>query len=174
VIEFARWLQATAVSVGIQSVEWIIPLVQSVHIVMIGVVFVSILMISLRVLGKVRTDETFEQVWHRFAPWMWSGLVVMAGTGLTLILGEPVREFTALSFWLKMGLIVVAVTTTFFFGRALRPAMRAPLARTPGAEFSPTTKLAVIGTLVVWLAIVFLGRAIAYDVEVWGKFSLHA
>jgi len=172
--EFAQWLQATAVSVGIQSVEWIIPLLQSIHIVMIGVVFISILMISLRVLGKTRSDETFEQVWNRFAPWMWSGLVVMAGTGLTLIVGEPVREFTALSFWLKMGLIVVAVTSTFAFGRTLRPLARAAVGRAPGTEFSAATKLAVAGTLVVWLAIIFLGRAIAYDVEVWGKLSLHS
>jgi hypothetical protein len=27
---------------------------------------------------------------------------------------------------------------------------------------------------VLWLAIVFLGRAIAYDVEVWGTLSPHS
>jgi len=104
VLEFAEWLQTTPISVAIQSVEWIIPLLQSIHIVMIGVVFISILMVALRVLGHVRTDESFATVWARFAPWMWTGLVVMALTGLTLIVGEPIREFTALSFWLKMTL----------------------------------------------------------------------
>jgi hypothetical protein len=29
------------------------------------------------------------------------------------------------------------------------------------------------GLVVVWLAIIFLGRAIAHDVEVWGSLSLH-
>jgi hypothetical protein len=33
---------------------------------------------ALRVLGRMRTDETFSVVWRRFAPWMWCGLVVMA------------------------------------------------------------------------------------------------
>ena len=149
--------------------SWIIPLLQSIHIVMIGVVFVSSLVITLRVLGRVRADEPFAVVWNRFAPWMWSGLIVMALTGLTLVVAEPIREFTALSFWLKMGLIAISVTTIFLFGRSLRPA-----AVGPRGEFSAGEKAIAIATIVMWLAIIFLGRAIAYDVEVWGSLSLHA
>ena len=164
--ELAEWLQATPVSVTIQSVAWVIPLLQSIHILMIGVVFVSILMIALRVLGRVRADETFSAVWKRFAPWMWCGLVVMALTGIILILGEPVREFTALSFWLKMGLIAAAVTSTIVFARTVRPAHEAA-----DREFTAATKAAVVAALLVWMTIVFLGRAIAYDVAVWGSLS---
>ena len=69
-------------------------------------------MITLRVVGSMRSDEPFATVWGRFAPWMWSGLVVMALTGLVLIIGEPVREFTALSFWLKMSLLVISISST--------------------------------------------------------------
>jgi len=163
---FAEWLQTTPISVTIQSVTWVIPLLQSIHILMIGVVFVSILMIALRVLGRVRTDETFSAVWRRFAPWMWCGLVVMAVTGLTLIIGEPIREFTALSFWLKMGLIASAVTCTIVFARTVKPPDGAA-----DPEFSRATKSAVVAALVVWLAIIFLGRAIAYDAAVWGSLS---
>ena len=168
--EFAEWLQASSVSLTIQSVEWIIPLLQSIHILMIGVVFVSSLMITLRVLGSVRADEPLAAVWSRFAPWMWGGLVVMALTGLTLIVGEPVREFTALSFWLKMTLVAISVITIVIFGRTVRPEARA----SASAQFSAGRKAAAVATVVLWLAIIFLGRAIAYDVEVWGSLSLHA
>ncbi len=168
--EFAEWLQASSVSLTIQSVEWIIPLLQSIHILMIGVVFVSSLMITLRVVGSVRADEPFAAVWSRFAPWMWGGLVVMALTGLTLIVGEPVREFTALSFWLKMTLVAISVITIVIFGRTVRPEART----SASAQFSAGRKAAAVATVVLWLAIIFLGRAIAYDVEVWGSLSLHA
>jgi uncharacterized membrane protein SirB2 len=170
VFEFAEWLQTTPVSVAIQSIEWIIPLLQSIHIVMIGVVFISVLMISLRVLGRARMDESFDVVWNRFAPWMWGGLVVMAVTGFVLIVGEPIREFTALSFWLKMALIAVSVVTTLSFGRALKPAA---LGGANGPEFSGAMKAGTLVALLIWVAIIFLGRAIAYDVEVWGSLSLH-
>jgi hypothetical protein len=165
---FAEWLQSTPVSTTIQSVSWIVPLLQSIHILMIGLVFISSLMIALRVLGRMRADEPFADVWRRFAPWMWGGLVVMAVTGLLLVIGEPVREFTTLSFWMKMTLLVIGITGTVFLGRSLRPSTGA------ATEFSAAAKSGAIALVVLWLAVIFLGRAIAYDQEVWGSLSLHA
>lgn len=170
-LDFAEWLQATSVSVTIQSVGWVIPLLQSIHILMIGIVFVSILMIALRVLGRLRLEQSFGAVWSRFAPWMWSGLIVMAATGLLLVIGEPVRQFTSLSFWLKMVLLAAGVASAIAFRRSLGSATAAGHDE---PTFSPAARSAAIATVVLWLAIIFLGRAIAYDVEVWGALSLSA
>lgn len=204
--ELGTALETSALSQLIKDVTWIIPLLQSIHIVTIGVVFVSSLMIALRVMGRMRADEPFAAVWRRFAPWMWYGLVVMVVTGVFLVIGEPVREFTAFSFWLKMTLLAIAVISTFVFGRTFGPggagrsgaaaayAGASGVAGGPGvsggigvasashvsdaagvasSEFSPGAKAVAIGIMVVWLATIFLGRAIAYDVEVWGSLSLH-
>ncbi len=167
--QFAEWLQATPLSVAIQSVTWIIPLLQSIHIVMIGVVFVSSLMLSLRVLGRVRSEEPFPTVWHRFAPWMWTGLTIMALTGIVLILGEPVREFFALSFWVKMALIAVAVAGVTVIHHTLQPVAAGGPAL---PEFSPGAKAVAIVTIALWLGVIFFGRAIAYDSAVWGSLAL--
>ncbi len=166
-IEFAGWLATTPLNrVLTEQSGWLTPLLQSIHIVMIGVVFVSILMIVLRILGRLRTDETFEQVWRRFAPWMWVGVVIMAITGVVLTIGEPVREFTSLSFWLKMALIVVGLATVTYFHRAL--------AGHTGNDFPSGIKTAAVTTVAIWVFIIFLGRAIAYDVAVWGTASFAA
>jgi uncharacterized membrane protein SirB2 len=169
--EFGGWLQSTPLSIAIQSHTWITPLLQAIHILMIGVVFVSMLMIALRVLGRVRMDESLAAVWGRFAPWLRVGLAVMTATGVILIIGEPVREFTSTSFWLKMALLATAVTSGVWFGRTVEPAAAADA---PAAEPSGNLKAAVIVTIAIWVAIIFLGRAIAYDLEVWGSLSLHA
>jgi hypothetical protein len=167
---FAEWLQASPVSVTFQSLSWFIPLLQSIHIIGIGVVFISSLMICLRVLGRMRADEPFPAVWKRFAPWMWSGLVVMVITGALLIVAEPVREVTALSFWLKMTLLAIVVALTAILGRVLRPAA----ADGPGgAPFSAGARTTAVVIVVLWMGVIFLGRAIAYDVEVWGSLSHH-
>jgi uncharacterized membrane protein SirB2 len=163
VIEFAQWLQATPLSVAIQSSTWLTPLLQAIHIVMIGIVFVSLLMICLRVLGRVHTEESFPAVWHRFAPWMWTGLCVMAATGLILCIGEPVREATATSFWVKMALLAIAVTSvTWLHGK---------MAANAGPGFPRSARFVAIAVIFVLVAIIFLGRAIAYDVEVWGSWT---
>jgi hypothetical protein len=158
------------VSVKIQAVDWIIPLLQSIHIVGIGIVFVSSLMIALRVLGRIRADEPFAATWQRFAPWMWRALIVMVITGLLLVIGEPVREFTTLSFWMKMTLLAIATLGTALLGRSLRPVA----ASGAQASFSGGAKATAIVLIALWVVIIFLGRAIAYDVEVWGSMSLHS
>ena len=167
IFEFAQWLEMTPVSVTIKSVKWIVPTVQSVHIITIGIVFVSLLTIAMRVLGWTRMDQAFAVVMARFMPWIRNGLVVLALSGGTLVVGEPTRELTSLSFWLKMGLIVIGATSAWLFSRSLHP-----LART-GTEphFSTAIKSAAMVTVLLWLAVIFLGRAIAYDVEVWGAWS---
>lgn len=166
-LDFAHSVASSSASLWVQSHLWVTPLLQSIHIVMIGVVFIAVFMISLRVLGKVNTDETFATVWNRFSPWMWAGIVVMALTGIVLSIGEPVREASALSFWVKMTLIVVGILSALAFGGTLRP-----LAHVGTTEFSGGAKAVAAGTLVLWLFIIFLGRAIAYDVEVWGSWHL--
>ncbi len=171
--EFAQWLEVSPLSVFIKSVAWIIPAVQTLHILTVGIVFVSMLMIALRVLGFIRTDQPFGDVLNRFTPWLWTGLIVMAVTGLILVLGEPIREFSATSFWTKMAILAVALVSGVAFLRIVAPAKLASLpAAGAGPEFSPTIRYAAGATVVLWLAIIFLGRAIAYDIEVWGDWSL--
>ena len=152
-LAFAQWLGSTPFSVALQQRTWLVALLQGIHILMIGVVFVSMLMLSLRVLGRMRADESLEAVWTRFSPWLWGGYAVMVATGLLLFIGEPVRQVTALSFWLKMGLIALGLLGVV----ALRRHPSRPMA---------------CALILVWIAIIFLGRAIAYDVEVWGSWHL--
>lgn len=164
---FAEWLGSTPLSIAIQSRLWLTPLLQTIHITMIGIVFVSMLMVALRVLGQVRADEPLAEVWHRFAPWFWTALGVMLGTGVILTIGEPVREVSALSFWLKMALIVIGVMSALYFGRTVAAAASAP-----SPVYSSRARVVAVATIVLWLVIIFLGRSIAYDVEIWESWHL--
>ena len=165
--EFAEWLGSTPLSVAIQSRLWLTPLLQTIHITMIGIVFVSMLVVALRVLGQIRTEEPLADVWRRFAPWFWSALGVMAATGLVLAIGEPVRQATALSFWLKMSLLAIGILSALWFGRTVLVAAAAPDRIASGGA-----RIAAIATILLWLTIIFLGRSIAYDVEIWESWHL--
>jgi hypothetical protein len=168
---FAASLQGTSLSEALKDASWVVPTMQSVHIIMVGVVFVSILMISLRMLGLMRTDEPLDRVWKRFSPFLWSGIVAMAVTGTVLTIAEPVREFMTLSFRLKLILLVICIGSAAAFGRVALSAAGAT--STTGAQLPVSTgmRAAVWVTLLLWVVIVFLGRAIAYDSSVWGSWS---
>jgi hypothetical protein len=167
VLEFAEWLQATPFSVAIQSTLWLTPLLQTIHITMIAIVFVSMLSVALRVLGQIRTDEPLADVWLRFAPWFWGALGVMAATGLVLSISEPIRQVTALSFWLKMSLLAIGIISALSFGRVIRRA-----AGGTSAVSSGKARVVAVATVLLWVAIMFLGRWIAYDVEIWESWHL--
>ena len=165
---FAEWLSTTAPSVAIQSRLWFIRLLQATHLLTAGVASVSGLMIALRVLGLQRADQPFAAVWLRFAPWLVVSLAVMVLTGIAQTLGDPVREFTSFSYWLKLALVLCCVGGTLLLARA---AWRAPSAA-PAAAFPFAAKLTAAALIVFWLSIVLLGRIIAYDRAIWGSLSM--
>lgn len=166
-LELATAIDSTSLSTALKSVSWIVPLVQSVHILMVGVVFVSILMISLRLLGRVRADEPLPRVWSRFAPFFWTGLALMIVTGALLVIAEPVREFMTLSFRLKMIALAICIVSAAVFGHRMRGAsLSVPQTAVPAG-----LRAVAVATLALWVAIIFLGRAIAYDDSVWGNWS---
>ncbi len=165
---FADWLSRTAPSVFIQQHEaWMIPTIQSAHIVGIGVVLASVLMMTLRIYGLVGVDRTLQQTRRRFGPWLTGALLLLLATGLLMVVGEPERELVTFSFWLKMALVAVGASVAFWFQGSLRrheDDWEVRLAR------RGSVRLLAAMTFLIWLAVIFLGRLIAYD-HVWGPLS---
>ncbi len=162
--EFAEWLNGTGVSAAIYSTPWLIRTLQATHLLGAGVVAASGVMLALRVLGWQRADEPFDAVYERFARWLGWGLLAMAATGAAQTLGDPVREFTATSYWVKLALLLGCVLGT----RALASAGRRQ------QTFSAAAKATAAWLIFSWLAIVLLGRMIGYDLAIWGSWSLRA
>jgi hypothetical protein len=163
--EFVQWLASTDVSNGLAGVPWIVPAVQSAHIVAIGIIFGSVLMLDLRVLGWAGVDQTMTQVTRRYAPWIWGPLAVLAISGVVLILTEPAREFLAVSFWLKM--IMLAIGSGFVIALQLSLRRHHETWDTDIGARASTKVLAVL-TFLVWIAVIALGRLIAWDAQIWG------
>ena len=162
--EFAESLSGTSLSLAIQTTFWFIRLLQATHLLTAGVVLVSGVMIALRVLGWQRADQPFAAVWARFAPFLAAGLAVMVSTGIAQTLGDPVRELTSTSYWVKLLLVLSCVIGTLVLARHGRHA--------PANGVGSSTKLLAIGLIAFWCAIALLGRMIAYDRAIWGSLSL--
>src|SRR5262245_25474519 len=151
----------------IQTHEWIIPTVQSIHIVAIGVVLASVFMIDLRILGLAGRDQSLLETTNRFGPWLTVALCVLLGTGVLMVIGEPARELLAFSFWFKMSLIAIGTLIAALFQFTLKrngPQWEESLVK------RRTTKSLAVLTLLIWVGIIILGRLIAYD-HLWGSWS---
>ena len=166
--QFAEWLSTTYPSVFIQNHNgWTIPIIQSIHIVGIGVVLSSVFMIDLRVLELGGLDQTLRQTTNRFGPWLTGALCVLLATGILMVVGEPVRELITISFWLKMFLVAVGTLIAAVFQITLRK--HEQHWEDTLVKRSSIKWLAVF-TFLIWVCIIVLGRLIAYD-KVWGSWS---
>jgi hypothetical protein len=165
---FAEWLSTTFLSVFIQNHNaWAIPAIQSIHIVGIGVVMGSVLMIDLRILGLAGRDQTLRQTAERFVPWLTGALYLMLATGILMVIAEPVRELITISFWVKMFLVAAGTVVVVLFRRKVKSH---GLAWEQDVLSRPAVQVAAIAMFLVWTAIIVLGRLIAYD-HVWGSWS---
>jgi len=167
--QFAEWLSQTSLSILIQTHNaWVIPTIQSIHIIAIGIVLTSVLMIDLRILGWAGHDQTLRETTDRFGPWLSWALLVLLVTGISMVVGEPVRALLSFSFWLKMFLVAVGTLIAAILQITLK-------SNEHHWEQTLVNRRAVrslaIMTLLIWVGIVILGRLIAYD-YVWGSWSL--
>ncbi|HTY49247.1 MAG TPA: DUF6644 family protein [Steroidobacteraceae bacterium] len=154
--QFCDWLSATALCGLISNHYWVIPTVQTVHIVSIGVVVSSMAMLHFRLLGLAGRSQSIAAVAGRFLPWTWGAVVVLLCSGALLIIGEPSRELTSAVFWLKMELVLCALLLTGAF--------QAVLSRGHGfwerhRVFAGAVAVVSLG---LWASIVVAGRWIAY------------
>ena len=152
-------LQTTPVSLAIRRALWLIPLLQAVHILAIAAVLSSAAMIDLRILGLAGRSQTLPATAQRFVPWMWTSLIVLAATGLVLVVGEPKRSLLNPAFQLKMLMLAVAVAGLLALQGLLR---RNPASRDDDRHGSKIASALAVLTFLLWCAIAFAGRWIAY------------
>jgi uncharacterized membrane protein len=160
---FSEWLAATPLSALIKNVQWIIPTVQTIHILSIAIVMSSVSMVDLHLLGIISRTQPLAAVAHRFLPWIWWTLIVLLLSGSTLIIGEPKRSLENPAFILKMSMVCTVLVLTGVFQRGLgRDAQF--WEKSPGRRVGG--RVIAVVSLALWIGIVFAGRWIAYiDVD---------
>ena len=156
---FAAWLGRTPLSAFVAGEAWVVPTIQTVHILAIAVVMGSVAILHLRVLGIVERRQSIGALAARFVPPSAAAIVVLAITGFLMIASEPTRALFRYVFWVKMTLLLAAIALTAVLLVGLKtadvfddPARPAPI---------PFRILALV-VLLIWLAIIVTGRWIGY------------
>jgi len=153
---FCDWLSNTPLSLKIQTILWIIPAVQTVHILTVSIVLASMAMLDLRLMGLAGRQQPVSYMVSRFVPWVWRALIVLIATGVVLIIGEPERELLNIAFRAKMLMLAIVAIITWIVQRRTRTNA------TYWESRKTTATLLGFVSLLLWIAIVAAGRWIAY------------
>ena len=136
------------------------PLLESTHVLSLGLFVGTAVMNDLRLLGWTMREVPVSEVTGRLLPWTRIGFAVMLTTGLLLFYSSPVRYYHNIFFRFKVLLLIVAGLNAFVFHRGIHRRV---------AEWDNDTKLPraarVAGavSLIAWALIVVSGRLLAYN-----------
>jgi hypothetical protein len=157
--DFCKWLAATPLSHTIQTTGWIIPTLQTIHILGVAVLFSSAILVDLRFWRLLQRDVPLPDVARRFLPTIWPVLLILLITGSLLIIGEPRRSLLNTTFYLKMTLLALALILT---GALQWSLSSAPEFWEKNRRRRMAGQLAATVSILVWCGILFAGRWIAY------------
>ena len=156
-----QWLNDTHFSVIMRESTWAEPIVETIHVLMLTLFFGFAVLLDLRLLGVVLKSRPITEVLKQLNKWLTFGYVVMIVTGLLLFAGDPISFWSTLAFKVKMVLLVFVGINAWVFNKTIGR-------RTDDWDHTPTppfqAKMAGIISLVLWISIIALGRAIAYTI----------
>jgi hypothetical protein len=156
--DVSKWLAATSLSHTIQTTGWIIPALQTVHILCVAVLFSSAVLVDLRIWRLLQRDVPLPDVGRRFLPLIWPVVLVLLVSGSLLIIGEPRRSLLNTSFYIKMALLAFALLLTGL----LQWSLSSPGFWNKDRGRRIAGRLAATASILAWSGIIFAGRFIAY------------
>jgi hypothetical protein len=156
--DFAIWLSNTRFSLFFSEHWYMIPGLQTIHIISIAMGFVSVLMISFRILGFSGKSLTVNRTVERYLPWIWWALGGLVFSGAFLVISEPIRDLVNPIFWPKMVGVLTVFAVSLWFARTAWLST----GKWETGETSSGVRVAAFCIILLWLFVILCGRWIAY------------
>lgn len=149
---FFRWVESTDVSIWINQSPslFAFPGILAAHTIGLGLLAGLNSALDLRLLGIGRSIPAAALT--RLLPVMWFGLWLNVLSGIALLIAYPTKALTNPLFYLKLGLIAVALAILRAMVRHVRRA----------GPISGGAKIMAAGSLLTWGATIAAGRFLAY------------
>ena len=159
ILSACEWLQSLPWTSGIKESTWQFPVIESIHSLALAVMLWPAAILDLRLLGLVMRRRPVSEVASQFLPWIWTGFTVMILSGALLFASEAVKCYKSPFFRVKVMLLVVAGLNALIFHKTVFQGVEAwdQDAATPWRA-----RLAGGCSLLIWVGVVAMGRALAY------------
>jgi hypothetical protein len=156
---FLASLESSGIATGIRNSLYIFPLIESTHVLGLAMVFGTIAIIDLRLLGIASTRRSFRWMASDILKWTWAAFAVTAATGALMFITNAGVYYHNFFFRTKMLMLALAGINMLVFeltaGRSIHRWDKAPSAPLIG-------RTTAILSLVIWITIIFLGRWIGF------------
>jgi uncharacterized membrane protein len=147
-----------AIRGDIPGTEWLFPIIETIHVLCITVLFGSISMVDLRLLGLTEGRLPFTKLYRELIPWTWGAFAGAVVFGTILATGKIEDYAHSPVFLAKFGLMALAGLNMLVFQGMYRhvdswdKVVPAP----PGARAAGAI------SLVLWIGVIVCGRWVGF------------
>jgi hypothetical protein len=155
-------LEASGLGQAMRQWLWLYPTVETVHIVGIGLLFGSIAILDLRLLGLGRAIPV-RLLSRHVLPWTIGSFLLIVPSGLLMFTAHATEFISSPIFVIKMGLIVTAGLNAALFHVVVYPSVDVwdseEMRKLPPP---PSARISAALSLALWVTVIACGRLLAY------------
>ena len=152
-------LETSGLATTIRNSLFLFPLIESVHVIGLTMVFGTIVIIDLRLLGIASTRRPFTAIASDVFKWTWMAFAVTATTGALMFMTNASTYYHSAYFRAKMALLALSGLNMLIFELTARRSIHA-WDRNASAPASGRAVAAL--SLVIWIGVIVLGRWIGF------------
>lgn len=154
IADIAKAIESTGIATALRESELVYPVILSLHLTCLALIGGLILVTDLRLLGLTMASTPAAGVIARLRPWKRGGFVVMVTCGILLAVSKANDYYANPYFLAKLSLLSMVGIHALVFRRSVYAA---------GAEpDAGNARTAAILSILLWLAIIAMGRMIGY------------
>jgi hypothetical protein len=156
--ELWAWLENLPLAMRIGE-SWWFPLLESLHVVGVTLVFGSLLMVDLRLIGVAARSYAVSRVSKELVPWTWAAFVLSLLTGFGLFMTRADHYASNVAFQLKMlALLLAGINMLIFHFGIFRS-----VANWDASTATPSNAKVAGGlSLLLWSAAMLAGRWVGH------------
>ena len=159
ILDICTWLEATAPAVAISESEWLFPAIETFHVLALTMVFGSIAMLDLRMLGLANRSLGVKQLSGEVLPWTWSAFVIAAISGALMFISAATKYYGNIPLRIKIALLALAGANMVVFHLT---GYRSVATWDHSMPTPRSARIAAGLSLSLWIGVVFAGRWVGF------------
>ena len=152
-------LESSSLASRIRESLYLFPFIEAAHVIGLTMVFGTIAIIDLRLLGMASADRPFSRMASDIMRWTWAAFALTVMTGLLMFVTNAGVYYHNFFFRAKMAMLACAGINILIFELT---AVRSMHRWDKDAAAPRAGKTVAMVSLVVWIGVIFLGRWVGF------------
>lgn len=156
-------LSQSPIGTFVSQNEIAFPIVESFHVIGVALVFGTISIVDLRLLGIAGTTRSLKEKTRDLLPWTWLGFALAVATGALMFMSNAPSYWANTPFKLKMVVLALAGVNMLVF--ELLTARSMGQWDADPRDIPMSARVAGFLSLTFWIGVVVLGRWIGFTIS---------